>query len=76
MVRGQDFLASNVPGAPVPVYFAGAELTSMLAFGPLGGTALNVTLLSHCATVQIGVNHDPQAITDGPRLRACLAERS
>lgn len=73
VLRGQDFLASNVPGAPVPVYFAGAELTSMLAFGPLGGTALNVTLVSHLDTVNIGVNHDPHAVPDGTRLTACLA---
>lgn len=73
VLRGQDFLASNVPGAPVPVFFAGAELTSMLALGPLGGTALNVTLLSHCETVQIGVNHDPEAIPDGEQLRRHLA---
>lgn len=73
VLRGQDFLASNVPGAPVPVYFAGAELTSMLAFGPLGGTALNVTLVSHCGAVHIGINHDPHAVPDGDRLTACLA---
>lgn len=73
VLRGQDFLSSNVPGAPVPVYFAGAELTSMLAFGPLSGTALNVTLLSQCGTVEIGITHDPVAIPDGDRLRACLA---
>ncbi len=72
VLRGQDFLASNVPGVPVPVYFAGAEVTAMVAFGPLSGTALNVTLLSHCDNVHIGVNHDSEAIRDGAALAICL----
>ena len=74
VLRGQDFLASNVPGAPVPLYFAGAELTAIIAFGPLSGTALNATLISHCDTVHIGINHDPDAIRDGAALAACLAQ--
>jgi diacylglycerol O-acyltransferase len=72
LLRGQDFLASNVPGAPVPVYFAGAEMTSMVAFGPLSGTALNITLFSHCRNVHIGISHDPEAIPDGDALVACI----
>jgi hypothetical protein len=72
VLRGQDFLASNVPGAPVPLYFAGAEMTALVAFGPLSGTALNVTLISNCHNVHIGVSHDPVAIPDGDALTACL----
>ncbi len=72
VLRGQDFLASNVPGAPVPIYFAGAEMTAMVAFGPLSGTALNITLFSHCRNVHIGVSCDPEAIPDSEALIACL----
>ena len=56
----------------MPVYFAGAAMTAMVAFGPRSGTALNVTLLSNCQNVHIGVSHDPEAIPDGDALIACL----
>jgi WS/DGAT/MGAT family acyltransferase len=72
VLRAQDFVTSNVPGAPVPVHLAGAEVVAIVAFGPLGGTALNVTLLSHCGNVHIGVNLDPATIPDGGVLVACL----
>jgi diacylglycerol O-acyltransferase len=29
-----DFLASNVPGIPVPVYLAGSKITGFFTFGP------------------------------------------
>ena len=37
MLKGADFVTSNVPGAPFPIYTAGAELERMYAFGPLSG---------------------------------------
>ncbi len=73
VLRGQDFLASNVAGAPIPVFLSGARMTAMIAFGPLSGTALNLTLLSYHDTVYIGINHDPDAISDGDALTQCLA---
>ena len=51
MLKGADFVTSNVPGAPFPIYSGGAELERMYAFGPLSGAAVNVTLLSHCGIV-------------------------
>src|SRR5438045_1519564 len=47
MLKGVDFVTSNVPGVPVPVFFAGAALESQVAFGPLTGAAANVTLVSY-----------------------------
>lgn len=64
MLKGADFVTSNVPGAPIPLYAAGAELERMYAFGPLSGAAANLTLLSHCGTACIGVNVDAVAIPD------------
>jgi hypothetical protein len=43
---------------------AGAELERLYPFGPLSGTAANVTLLSHCGTCCIGINTDSLAIPD------------
>ncbi|CAB4952743.1 unannotated protein [freshwater metagenome] len=64
MLKGADFVTSNVPGAPIPLYAAGAELQRMYAFGPLSGAAANLTLLSHCGTACIGVNVDAVAVPD------------
>ena len=66
MLKGSDFVTSNVPGSPFPLYVAGAALERMYPFGPLSGTAANVTLLSHCGTCCIGINTDSVAIPDAP----------
>lgn len=72
MLRGVDFTTSNVPGAPVPVFVGGAEITAMFAFGPLAGAAVNVTLLSHCEQVHLGINSDLAAVPDPEVLGECL----
>jgi WS/DGAT/MGAT family acyltransferase len=64
MLKGADFVTSNVPGAPFPIYSAGAALERMYAFAPLAGAAVNVTLLSNCGTCCIGVNVDSVAVPD------------
>jgi hypothetical protein len=74
MLRGVDFVTSNVPGVPIPVYFAGALMESQFAFGPMSGAATNVTLLSYLDEVQIAVNSDPAAIPDPDVFHACLLE--
>ena len=72
MFKGADLVTSNVPGAPFPLYLAGAEIQRMYAFGPLSGTATNVTLLSHAGTCCIGVNVDTAAVPDPEMLRVHL----
>ena len=74
MLRGVDFVTSNVPGVPIPVYFAGALMESQFAFGPMSGAASNITLLSYLDEVQIAVNSDPAAIPDPEVFHACLLE--
>lgn len=64
MLKGADFITSNVPGSPFPLYMCGAEVQEMYAFGPLSGSAANLTLLSHCGTCFVGVNSDLRAIPD------------
>ena len=64
MLKGVDFVTSNVPGVPVPVFFAGAALESQVAFGPLTGAATNITLVSYLDDLHIGVNMDRAAIPD------------
>jgi WS/DGAT/MGAT family acyltransferase len=74
MLKGMDFVTSNVPGAPIPVFLAGAQVEANYALGPLSGAAINVTLLSHLDDVFVGVNSDPAAVPDPEVLVECLEE--
>lgn len=74
MIKGSDFTTSNVPGAPIPIYIAGAQVEAMIPFGPLAGVALNVTLLSNLDEVHVGVNSDMAAVPDPEVLLECLQE--
>ncbi|MGB8650253.1 MAG: wax ester/triacylglycerol synthase domain-containing protein [Mycobacteriales bacterium] len=74
MLKHVDFLASDVPGIPVPVFFAGAKLEGWYPFGPTIGASVNVTLMSYVDTCFVGVNVDTGAIPDPDLLTACLAE--
>ncbi|MGH9027812.1 MAG: WS/DGAT domain-containing protein, partial [Acidimicrobiia bacterium] len=74
LLKGADFVTSNVPGAPFPVYLSGAQLTRMYAFAPTAGAAANVTLLSHLGTCCIGVLTDTAAVPDNDRFVACIGD--
>ncbi|MDO8363590.1 MAG: wax ester/triacylglycerol synthase family O-acyltransferase [Actinomycetota bacterium] len=67
-----DFATSNVRGAPVPLYLAGAQLLENYPVGPLGGVAFNLTLLSYDHSLDMGVNIDTAAVTEPDLLRTCL----
>lgn len=70
-----DFATSNVRGAPIPVYVAGAQLLENYAIGPLAGVAWNLTLLSYNGSLDMGLNVDAAAVDDPARL-ATLIEQS
>ena len=74
MLKHIDFLASNVPGIPVPFYLTGAKVDSFYGFGPTIGAALNITLMSYCGTCHVGVNIDSGAIPDPDVLMDCMRE--
>ncbi len=74
LLKGVDFVATNVPGVPSRCYIAGAEMTRQFAFGPLTGAAINAALLSHVGTACIGLNMDCHAVTDPDLLMACISE--
>lgn len=67
-----DFATSNVRGAPMPLYLAGAQILENYPVGPLLGVAYNLTLLSYSGSLDMGVNIDTQAVTDPALLRRCL----
>ncbi len=74
ILKHVDFLASNVPGTPVPVYLAGSKITGFFVFGPTIGAALNTTLLSYAGTCDVGINIDTAAVPDPDVLLGCLRE--
>jgi WS/DGAT/MGAT family acyltransferase len=72
LARQVDFVASNVPGFPMPVELAGAHLTALYAFGPTGGTAVNITLMSYGDRAFVGVHADTAAVPDFDAFMTCL----
>ncbi|WP_063813686.1 wax ester/triacylglycerol synthase domain-containing protein [Nocardia anaemiae] len=73
MLKHVDFVASDIPGSPVPLYLAGARIDRMYAFAPTIGTAFNVALTSHAGICCIGINADTAAIPDLAIFTDCLA---
>jgi diacylglycerol O-acyltransferase / wax synthase len=72
ILRHVDFLASDVPGIPVPVYLAGAPVRMQYAFGPTIGAGVNVTLMTFVDTCSLGINVDTGAIPDHEVFHRCL----
>jgi diacylglycerol O-acyltransferase / wax synthase len=74
MLKKIDFVATNVPGSPVPMYLGGAEVTRVYPFAPPGGSSLAFGLLSHVGTCCIGICCDTAAVTDLGLLARCVDE--
>lgn len=74
ILRHVDFVASDVPGIPVPVFLGGARVLAQYAFGPTIGAAVNITLLSYVDVCSFGINVDTGAIPDFGAFHDCLVE--
>ena len=74
MLKGVDFVATNVPGSRQRCWLAGAEVLNFYGFGPPSGSALSVALVSHLDSCCIGVNVDTAAIDDPDVLRTSLEQ--
>lgn len=72
MMKGVDITTSNVPGPPFPLYMAGQHIDELFAFGPLSGSAINITLFSYNGALNMAVNTDRIAITHPDLLIECL----
>ncbi|MGB0436865.1 MAG: WS/DGAT domain-containing protein, partial [Mycobacterium sp.] len=73
ILRNVDFLCSDVPGIPVPVFLGGAKVLTQYAFGPTIGSAVNVTLLTYVDSCTLGIDVDTAAIPDCDVFFDCLA---
>jgi WS/DGAT/MGAT family acyltransferase len=74
MLKGVDFVTSNVPGPQMDVYASGGLIEQIYGFGPLTGAAANMTLFSYRGSCGIGVGTDQLAVPDPDVLHACLGE--
>jgi WS/DGAT/MGAT family acyltransferase len=72
ILRHVDFLASDVPGIPVPVFIGGAQVTMQYPFGPTIGAGVNITLMSYVDTCALGINVDTGAVPDFEVFHKCL----
>jgi diacylglycerol O-acyltransferase len=72
--RTIDFATSNLRGSPVDLYLAGARIEANFPMGPRAGCGLNVTLLSYCDSLDMGINLDPAAVSDPTTLLDCFDE--
>jgi len=72
MLKGVDFVTSNVPGPRFEVFLSGAKLDAVIGFGPLSGAALNITLFSYTDRSHLGIASDPASVPDPDLLVACL----
>ena len=72
MLKGVDFVTSNVPGPPFETYASGGLIEEIYGFGPLTGAAANITLFSYCGRCGVGISTDQQAVPDPDFFRECL----
>ncbi len=62
-----DFATSNLRGAKRRFYISGAKVVASYAFGPLAGTAFNLTAMSYAGEFAVTMFMDPVAIDDARR---------
>lgn len=70
-----NFVVSNVPGPPFPLYCAGARLDAIYPVSVItDGMGLNITVMSYCGQMHFGIVADRDMVPDVARLMAWLRE--
>jgi diacylglycerol O-acyltransferase len=72
--KSVDFATSNLRGSPIDLYIGGARITGSYPMGPRSGCAVNVTALSYCGDLCLGIHSDPAALTDPDAFLECIGE--
>jgi WS/DGAT/MGAT family acyltransferase len=72
MLKGIDFVTSNVPGPRLEVFVSGARIEAIYGFGPLSGAAANITVFSYLDQLGVAVATDRAAVPDPALLVECL----
>ena len=61
----QSLVVSNMPGPPIPLYSAGAQVDAVFPLGPLlPGAGLNITVLSNMGKLDVGMLCCPDLVPD------------
>lgn len=72
---GINFIATNVPGAQVPLYLAGRKMTEMVGLVPLSANlGYNVAILSYNQMLIFGMMAEPRLMPDVDLMQAFAAE--
>jgi WS/DGAT/MGAT family acyltransferase len=69
----QDFATSNLRGPRTPWYVSGPQILAAYPFGPVAGTAFNLTTQSYLDSLDMGLLADPAALDVG-ELRELLQD--
>jgi WS/DGAT/MGAT family acyltransferase len=70
-----NLVVSNVRGAPVPLYAAGARVVSTHLLGPiLEGAGINITVVSYCDALDFGIVTCPNSVPDPWRIAERFGE--
>jgi len=74
---GANVIISSVPGPPVALYCAGQRIERVAPVGPLMfNQSLNVTLMSYCDSLELGVLACARKVPDVDRFRELLEEEA
>jgi diacylglycerol O-acyltransferase len=72
---GINFIATNVPGAQVPLYLAGRKMTLMVGLVPLSANlGYNVAIVSYNQMLVFGMMAEPNLMPDVDLMQAFAAE--
>jgi hypothetical protein len=72
---GINFIATNVPGAQVPLYLAGRKMTEMVGLVPLSANlGYNVAIVSYNQMLIFGMMAEPRLMPDVDLMQAFAAE--
>lgn len=68
-------IVTNVPGPPIPLYFAGARLVVQYGFAPLmDGVGLVHPIFSYCDNITVSFIADRDIMPDAARYAQCLRD--
>ena len=72
---GISFVATNIPGSPVPVYLAGHQLADTVGMIPLTATlGYGVAILSYNGNLYLGLTAEPNLMPDVDFMKSRIKE--
>lgn len=72
--RTIDFATSNLRGSPLDLYLGGSRIEASYPMGPRAGVPVNVTMMSYCGDVHLGIHSDPASVIDPDLFLDCLRD--